>query len=113
MLPASIQTFVKAQCVDCLQLVPQRLLHVKLDAILSVLLLWIAITAAESPGEKDLLWTGSDDGLINVSKDGGNTWTNVTPKDAPKWIMWNRLEVDPIRQLTANVAGTRYKLDDF
>ena len=36
-------------------------------------------TAAESPLEKDLLWTGSDDGLINVSKDGGKTWTNVTP----------------------------------
>ena len=70
-------------------------------------------TAAESPVEKDLLWTGSDDGLINVSKDGGKTWTNVTPKDAPKWIMWNRVEVDPIRKGTAYFAGTRYKLDDF
>ena len=70
-------------------------------------------TAAESPLEKDLLWTGSDDGLINVSKDGGKTWTNVTPKDAPKWIMWNRVEVDPIRKGTAYFAGTRYKLDDF
>jgi len=70
-------------------------------------------TAAESPVEKDLLWTGSDDGLINVSKDGGKTWTNVTPKDAPKWIMWNRVEVDPTRKGTAYFAGTRYKLDDF
>lgn len=70
-------------------------------------------TAAESPIEKDLLWTGSDDGLINVSKDGGKTWTNVTPKDAPKWMMWNRVEVDPIRKGTAYFAGTRYKLDDF
>jgi photosystem II stability/assembly factor-like uncharacterized protein len=70
-------------------------------------------TAAESPVEKDLLWTGSDDGIISVSKDGGKNWTNVTPKDAPKWIMWNRVEVDPIRKGTAYFAGTRYKLDDF
>lgn len=70
-------------------------------------------TAAESPLEKDLLWTGSDDGIISVSKDGGKTWANVTPKDAPKWMMWNRVEVDPTRKGTAYFAGTRYKLDDF
>ena len=70
-------------------------------------------TAAESPLEKDLLWTGSDDGLIHVSKDGGANWKNVTPKDAPKWMMWNRVEIDPTRKGTAYFAGTRYKLDDF
>ena len=70
-------------------------------------------TAAESPLEKDLLWTGSDDGIINVSKDGGATWKNVTPKDIPQWMMWNRVEIDPIRKGTAYFAGTRYKLDDF
>ena len=70
-------------------------------------------TAAESPLEKDLLWTGSDDGLINVSKDGGLHWKNVTPKDIPQWMMWNRVEIDPIRKGTAYFAGTRYKLDDF
>jgi photosystem II stability/assembly factor-like uncharacterized protein len=70
-------------------------------------------TAAESPLEKDLLWTGSDDGVISVSKDGGINWKNVTPKDAPKWMMWNRVEVDPLRKGTAYFAGTRYKLDDF
>jgi len=70
-------------------------------------------TAAESPLEKDLLWTGSDDGLINVSKDGGAHWKNVTPKEVPQWMMWNRVEVDPLRKGTAYFAGTRYKLDDF
>ena len=70
-------------------------------------------TAAESPLEKDLLWTGSDDGIINVSKDGGKNWKNVTPKDIPQWMMWNRVEIDPIRKGTAYFAGTRYKLDDF
>lgn len=70
-------------------------------------------TAAESVLEKDLLWTGSDDGLIHVSRDGGKNWENVTPKDAPQWIMWNCIETDPFQKGTAYFAGTRYKLDDF
>jgi photosystem II stability/assembly factor-like uncharacterized protein len=69
--------------------------------------------AAESWVEKDLLWTGSDDGLINVSKDGGKNWENVTPKNIPQWIMWNCIEVDPFKKGAAYIVGTRYKLDDF
>lgn len=70
-------------------------------------------TATESALEKDLLWTGSDDGLINVSKDGGKTWENVTPPEAGKWMMWNCIETDPFKKGTAYFAGTKYKLDDF
>lgn len=69
-------------------------------------------TAAESEYEKDLLWSGSDDGLIHVSKDGGKNWENVTPKDAPKFMMWNCVEPDPFKKGAAYFAGTRYKLDD-
>jgi photosystem II stability/assembly factor-like uncharacterized protein len=70
-------------------------------------------TATESPFEKDLLWTGSDDGLIHVSRDGGKNWSNVTPKDAPKWIMWNSIDAAPFQKGGAYVTGTRYKSDDF
>ncbi len=70
-------------------------------------------TAAESSLEKDLLWTGSDDGLIHISKDGGRNWENVTPKDAPKAIMWNCIETDPFKKGAAYFIGTRYKSDDF
>ncbi|OSZ73583.1 glycosyl hydrolase [Chitinophagaceae bacterium IBVUCB2] len=70
-------------------------------------------TTTESWVEKDLLWTGSDDGLIHVSKDGGKNWENVTPKDCPPQIMWNCVEPDPFKKGTAYFAGTRYKLDDF
>lgn len=70
-------------------------------------------TATESEYEKDLLWTGSDDGLINVSRDGGKTWENVTPKNIPAQIMWNCVEVDPFKKGAAYFVGTRYKLDDF
>ncbi len=70
-------------------------------------------TATESWVEKDLLWTGSDDGLIYVSKNGGKNWENVTPKDCPQWMMWNCIEVDPVKKGAAYFVGTRYKLDDF
>lgn len=70
-------------------------------------------TATESALEKDLLWTGSDDGLVHVSKDAGKHWDNVTPKDAPKWMMWNAIETDPFVKGKAIIVGTRYKLDDY
>jgi photosystem II stability/assembly factor-like uncharacterized protein len=70
-------------------------------------------TATESPYEKDLLWSGSDDGLIYVSKDGGKNWDNVTPKDAPRWMMWNSIDADPFKKGAAYFTGTRYKSDDY
>lgn len=70
-------------------------------------------TAAESPLEKDLLWTGSDDGLIYVSKDGGGHWDNVTPPAAGKWMMWNCVEADPFKKGTVYFVGTKYKMDDY
>lgn len=70
-------------------------------------------TGAESALEKDLLWTGSDDGLIQVSKDGGKNWQNVTPPAAGQWMMWNCVETDPFEKGKAYFAGTKYKSDDF
>ena len=70
-------------------------------------------TATESALEKDLLWAGSDDGLVHVSNNGGKNWENVTPRDAPKFVMWNAIETDPFRKGSAYIVGTRYKLDDF
>lgn len=70
-------------------------------------------TATESWLEKDLLWTGSDDGVISVSRDGGKNWDNVTPAGAPRLMMWNCIEVDPFKKGAAYVIGTRYKSDDF
>lgn len=70
-------------------------------------------TVTESPNEKDLLWTGSDDGLIHMSRDGGKNWENVTPKDCPKAMMWNCVETDPFKKGAAYFVGTRYKSDDF
>ncbi|MDN5201133.1 glycosyl hydrolase [Fulvivirgaceae bacterium BMA10] len=69
--------------------------------------------ATESPYEKDLIWTGSDDGLIHVSRDGGKNWQNVTPPNMPEWMMINSIDIDPFNKGGVYVAGTRYKLGDY
>ena len=69
--------------------------------------------AMESPYEKDLLWTGSDDGRVNVSKDAGKSWTDVTPPAAGKLMMWNCIDADPFKKGAAYIVGTKYKMDDF
>jgi photosystem II stability/assembly factor-like uncharacterized protein len=68
---------------------------------------------AESPYEKDLIWVGSDDGLLHVTRDGGKNWENVTPKGMPEWVMINSVEPHPFIKGGCYVAGTRYKSDDF
>lgn len=69
--------------------------------------------ACESPYEKDLLWAASDDGLIHVSKNGGDNWENVTPSNAPNHIMWNSVEPDPFIKGGLYIAGTLYKTGDY
>ncbi len=68
--------------------------------------------AAESPLEPGLLWAGSDDGLVHLSRDGGANWTNVTPKSLPEWSQVNSIEIDPFTKGGLYLAATRYKLDD-
>ncbi|MDF0706750.1 VPS10 domain-containing protein [Flagellimonas okinawensis] len=69
--------------------------------------------ANESPLKEGLLWVGSDDGLIHVTKDGGQTWENVTPPSMPEWNMINSIEPSAFDEGTCYVAATRYKLGDF
>ena len=69
--------------------------------------------AQESPLKEGLLWVGSDDGLIHVTKDGGKTWDNVTPKGMPEWMMINSIEPSVFDEGTCYVAGTKYKTGDF
>ena len=68
---------------------------------------------AESPRESGVLWAGSDDGLVHISRDGGQSWDNVTPQDLPEWTLVSTIEPSPHDPATAYVAATRYKLDDF
>lgn len=69
--------------------------------------------AVESLHEPEVIYTGSDDGLVHITRDGGKNWTNITPTDLPEWTMINSLEVDPHRKGGIYLAGTRYKLGDY
>ncbi len=68
---------------------------------------------AESPVARGVLWAGSDDGLVHVSRDDGKTWKNVTPKGIGSWALVSIIEASPHDAGTAYVASNRYKQDDF
>lgn len=68
---------------------------------------------AESPVQKDLLWAGTDDGLMHVSKDGGKNWSNVTPKGLPEWSRVDMIEASPFDAGTAYAAADLHFSDDF
>lgn len=67
----------------------------------------------ESPNEKDFIITGSDDGLLHITRDGGKKWDNVTPSIMPQWTMINSVEFDPFTKGGAYVAATSYKSGDY
>jgi photosystem II stability/assembly factor-like uncharacterized protein len=71
-------------------------------------------TAMESPVQAGTIWTGSDDGLIQLSRDGGKNWSNVTPPTSimPEWIQINSIDASPHDPATLYVAATMYKWDD-
>lgn len=65
----------------------------------------------ESPHEKGVIWTGSDDGMVYLTRDGGQKWQNVTPAGLPECLI-NAIEVSPFDKATAYIATTRYKFND-
>jgi len=70
-------------------------------------------TIIESPVAKGVIWAGSDDGLVHVTRDGGKKWDNVTPPGMPEWIRINSIDASPHDAGTAYVAATNYQQDDF
>ncbi len=69
--------------------------------------------ADESPVQEGVIWAGSDDGLVHVTSNGGQTWSNVTPKNMPEWIMINSIEPSLHDANTCYFAATMYKHGDF
>ena len=70
------------------------------------------LALAESPLQQGFLWAGSDDGIVHISKDGGATWSNVTPQDLPPWALISTIDPSPHHPGTAYLSATRYKQDD-
>ncbi len=65
----------------------------------------------ESPQEKGVIYTGSDDGYVYVTKDGGKNWQNITPTGLTECLI-NAIEVSPHNKATVYIATTRYKFND-
>jgi photosystem II stability/assembly factor-like uncharacterized protein len=68
---------------------------------------------AESPVTKGLIWVGTDDGLIQLTRDEGKNWLNVTPKDMPEWSRVSLVEASPVDAGTAYIAVDRHQNDDL
>jgi photosystem II stability/assembly factor-like uncharacterized protein len=68
---------------------------------------------AESPLVRGLIWAGSDDGLIHLTRNGGRTWTDVTPADLPAFTRISIIEASHFGPGTAYIAANRYQLDDM
>lgn len=68
---------------------------------------------AESPRKPGVLWTGSDDGYVQLSLDNGKTWKNVTPKDMPAFARISIIDASAHDPATAYVAALKYKQDDY
>jgi photosystem II stability/assembly factor-like uncharacterized protein len=73
----------------------------------------IIFTVAESPKEKGVIWAGTDDGLIQLTRDDGKSWNNVTPKGIPEWSLVSLIEASSHDAGTAYAAVDAHKLDNF
>ncbi len=75
---------------------------------------WVSLAQAlsESLLEKGELWVGTDDSMVHMTKDGGETWNDVSPKDMPEWTTISTIEVSPHDRGTAYLAANRYKVSD-
>jgi len=68
---------------------------------------------AESHHEQGVIWAGSDDGRVHVTRNDGDSWQDVTPSGLPEWAQINSIDIHPFERGGAYVAATRYKSDDF
>lgn len=73
----------------------------------------VIFAVAPSPLDSNTIWAGTDDGLVQLTRDGGKSWANVTPRDLPEWALVSIIEASAHDAGTAYVAATRYKWDDF
>ena len=66
-----------------------------------------------SKHERNTIWAGTDDGRVHITRDGGQNWEEITPRDMPDWGLVSIIEESPLQPGAAYMAVNRYKLDDF
>ena len=70
------------------------------------------LSLAISPTDPKVMWAGSDDGLVHVTRDGGGTWTNVSPKGAPDWARVYQIDPSPFEAGSAHLVYDAHMLGD-
>jgi photosystem II stability/assembly factor-like uncharacterized protein len=73
----------------------------------------VVYSIAPSPLERGMIWAGSDTGLIHLTRDGGKTWANVTPKGLPDWSKVTHIEASHFDPATAYAAVDRHRMEDY
>jgi photosystem II stability/assembly factor-like uncharacterized protein len=73
----------------------------------------VIYTIAPSHKDVNVIWAGTDDGLIHVTRNGGKTWNNITPKELTPWSKVSMLDASPFDDVTAYAAINRIRLDDL
>jgi photosystem II stability/assembly factor-like uncharacterized protein len=73
----------------------------------------VIYSIAPSPKDVNLIWAGTDDGLIHVTRDGGKSWENVTPPEMTPWSKLAQIDASHFNTSTAYAAVNRFRLDDL
>jgi photosystem II stability/assembly factor-like uncharacterized protein len=66
-----------------------------------------------SPLNVDVIWTGSDDGAVHVTRDGGATWSDVTPEELTPWSKVTQIDASHFDASTAYISVSRFRVDDL
>ena len=69
-------------------------------------------TIAESPLEEGEFWVGTDDSTVQLSRDGGGSWLDVSPPDLPEWTTITAIDVSPHQRGTVYISGGRHRVSD-
>ena len=73
----------------------------------------VIYSIAPSPKDVNVIWAGTDDGLIHVTRDGGKSWENVTPPELGPWSKVAQMDASHFDAVTAYAAVNRFRLDDL
>jgi photosystem II stability/assembly factor-like uncharacterized protein len=73
----------------------------------------VIYSVGPSPKDGNVIWVGSDDGLVHVTRDGGKTWKDVTPKELTPWSKVTQIDASHFDPLTAYISVSRFRLDDL
>jgi photosystem II stability/assembly factor-like uncharacterized protein len=73
----------------------------------------VVFSLAESPKQDSVLWAGTDDGLLQLTRDGGKNWSNVTPKEVPQWSAISLVDASTFDAAIAYIAVDAHRLDDL